>query len=202
MTLLFILLTAQALLGAFDNIWHHEITERLPSKRSASGELTLHAARELIYAAILLQLGWLELHGAWTVLLAAALIIEVIITMADFLLEDRTRRLPPFERILHTILAINFGMILITFAPILSHWWNRAFPRSSSGQHWERCRSYWWTDREWSLRERSPQVSHSNFRTWVEHSNTCSDTPRPPTAPTKLRPISTTTANARYAAPR
>ena len=123
MTLLFILMTAQALLGAFDNIWHHEITERLPSKRSASGELTLHAARELIYAAILLQLGWLELHGAWTVLLAAALTIEVIITMADFLLEDRTRRLPPFERILHTILAINFGMILITFAPILSHWW-------------------------------------------------------------------------------
>jgi uncharacterized protein len=124
MTLLFILLTAQALLGAVDNIWHHEITERLPSKRSASGELTLHAARELIYAAILLQIGWLELHGAWTLLLAAALIIEVIITMADFLLEDRTRRLPPFERILHTILAINFGMILITFAPILAHWWS------------------------------------------------------------------------------
>jgi uncharacterized protein len=124
MTVLFTLLTVQALLGAFDNIWHHEITERFASKRSASGELTLHAARELIYAAVLLQLGWLELHGAWALLLAAALIIEVIITMADFLLEDRTRHLPPFERILHTILAINFGMILITFAPILTHWWS------------------------------------------------------------------------------
>jgi uncharacterized protein (TIGR01777 family) len=125
MTLVFILLSVQALLGAFDNLWHHEITERLPAKRSASGELALHSARELIYAVILFQLGWLELHGVWALLLAAALIIEIIITMADFLLEDRTRRLPPFERILHTILAINFGMILITFAPILTHWWSQ-----------------------------------------------------------------------------
>ncbi len=125
MTLVFILLTAQALLGAFDNIWHHEITERLPSKRSASGELALHSARELIYAAVLLQLGWLELHGTWVLLLAVALIVEIAITMADFLLEDRTRRLPPFERILHTILAINFGMILITLAPILAQWWSQ-----------------------------------------------------------------------------
>ena len=93
MTLVFILLSAQALLGAFDNLWHHEITEQLPSKRSASGELALHSARELIYAVILLQLGWLELHGMWALLLAAALIVEIIITMADFLLEDRTRRL-------------------------------------------------------------------------------------------------------------
>jgi uncharacterized protein len=124
MTLLFNLLTAQALLGAFDNIWHHEITERLPSKRSASGELTLHAARDLIYAIVFLQLGWLEMHGVWATLLAATLIIEIVITMTDFLTEDRTRRLPPFERILHTVLAINFGMILFALAPILMHWWS------------------------------------------------------------------------------
>ena len=52
MTLVFNLLSAQALLGAFDNLWHHEIKERLPSRRSAAGELALHTARELIYALV------------------------------------------------------------------------------------------------------------------------------------------------------
>ena len=125
MTLVLNLLSAQALLGAFDNLWHHEITERLPSKRSAASELALHSARELIYAVVLIQLGWFALQGSWSFLLAAALVTEIVITLADFVLEDRTRRLPPSERILHTILAINFGMILIAFAPTLAQWWSR-----------------------------------------------------------------------------
>ena len=44
MNLLFALITAQALMGAFDNLWHHEISERLPAKRSAAFETGLHAA--------------------------------------------------------------------------------------------------------------------------------------------------------------
>ena len=39
---IFTLLTAQALLGAFDHVWNHEINEHLPSRRSAAGEITLH----------------------------------------------------------------------------------------------------------------------------------------------------------------
>jgi uncharacterized protein len=38
---------------------------------------------------------------------------------------DRRRRLSAFERILHTLLAINFGMMLVACAPILSRWWLR-----------------------------------------------------------------------------
>src|SRR6201995_2306569 len=105
MFFVFALITTQVLLGAFDNLWHHEITERLPAKRSAAGELTLHAARELIYGVVLFLLAWYELHGAWVLILAALLATEILITLADFVLEDRTRRLPPFERILHTLLA-------------------------------------------------------------------------------------------------
>jgi hypothetical protein len=37
----FILLTIQALLGAI-NLWHHEITERLPARRGVGSELSLH----------------------------------------------------------------------------------------------------------------------------------------------------------------
>lgn len=125
MTVLFALLTVQALLGALDNFWHHEFTERLPAKRSAAGELTLHAMREFIYAYVFIQLAWLEPHGVWALVLAAALAIEVCITVADFILEDRTRRLAATERTLHTLMAINFGMILITFAPAIGQWWSQ-----------------------------------------------------------------------------
>jgi uncharacterized protein len=137
MNMLFALLIVQALLGALDNFWHHEFTERLPAKRSAAGELTLHAAREFIYAWVFIQLAWFEPHGIWAAVLAAALAIEAFITVADFLVEDRTRHLAPTERVLHSIMAINFGMILITFVPVVSHWWSQptAFAHVSHGAY-------------------------------------------------------------------
>jgi uncharacterized protein (TIGR01777 family) len=139
MTAVFALLVLQTLMGGFDNLWHHEITERLPTKRAAAGELALHAARELIYTAVFLQLAWLEPRGAWALLLLALLGLEIGITLADFVLEDRTRRLPPLERVLHTVLAINFGVLLAVLAPQLLAWWGQATllaPVSHGGLSW------------------------------------------------------------------
>ena len=124
MTWVFPLLLLQTLLGGFDNLWHHEITERLPAKRSASGELALHATREFIYSVVLLLLAWFEPRGIWTCLLIVLLALEIVITLADFVVEDRTRRLPPLERVLHTILAINFGVVLSALTPALITWWS------------------------------------------------------------------------------
>jgi uncharacterized protein (TIGR01777 family) len=124
MELLFTLITVQTLLGALDNLWHHEITERLPSKRSASDELTLHATREALYGFVFIALAWFAWHGWWAVLLAGVFAIEIVITIADFLVEDRTRRLPRFERVLHTVLAVNYGVVLAVLAPILFAWWS------------------------------------------------------------------------------
>ena len=42
MTIVFVLLTVQSLLGAFDNFWHHELEARLPQRISARHELRLH----------------------------------------------------------------------------------------------------------------------------------------------------------------
>jgi uncharacterized protein (TIGR01777 family) len=123
MNLLFTLITVQALLGAFDNLWHHEITQRLPAKRAAACETGLHAARELLYAFIFFALAWYEWRGAWALLLAAVVIAEIPITLLDFVVEDRTRRLPALERVLHTILAINLGLVLALLAPTLLHWY-------------------------------------------------------------------------------
>lgn len=125
MTLVFNLLIVQVLLGGFDNLWHHEITERLPAKRSAATELTLHTAREMLYAWIFFQFAWLELHGAWALLVPAVLAAEIAITLADFVVEDRTRHLPAFERVLHTILAITMGMLLTALVSVLTNWWSQ-----------------------------------------------------------------------------
>jgi uncharacterized protein len=124
-TLFFTLLILQTLLGGFDNLWHHEVTERLPAKRSAAHELTLHAARELVYGGLFIQLAWFEFRGSWSILVVTLLAVEIVITLADFVIEDRTRRLPPLERVLHTLLAINYGMMLVAFSPTLRDWWSQ-----------------------------------------------------------------------------
>ncbi|HVY03684.1 MAG TPA: hypothetical protein VG983_08520, partial [Caulobacterales bacterium] len=122
MTLFLSFLAVQALVGALDNLLHHEITEKLPSRASARAELALHAARELIYAGIFLIVAWIAPLGLFAWALLGVLLIEVAITMADFIEEDRTRTLPPFERVLHTFLAVNFGIVLSLAAPLWAEW--------------------------------------------------------------------------------
>ena len=92
MTLVFSLFTVQTLLGALDSLWNHEISARLTQRRGARLELALHAARSFPYAFLFLALAWREWHGAWAVLIIAVLLLEAVITAADFVIEDRTRR--------------------------------------------------------------------------------------------------------------
>ena len=54
MTIALYILAFQTILGALDNVLHHELTERLPSKPSARFELALHSAREGIYGILFL----------------------------------------------------------------------------------------------------------------------------------------------------
>ena len=122
MNAVFAILAVQALLGGFDNFWHHELHARLPQRASARHELALHAAREAVYGIVFLGLAWTEWHGLLALLLGALLLAEVGITLADFLEEDRSRKLPPFERVLHTVLALTYGLFLATLAPRLADW--------------------------------------------------------------------------------
>ncbi len=125
MTTIFFLLTVQAFLGAFDNLWHHEWQAKLPQRPSARKELALHAVREAIYGTVFMGLAWGRWHGVFAALLALLLALELVVTLADFLEEDRTRQLPAFERVLHTVLTISYGLFLGLFAPILWAWWQQ-----------------------------------------------------------------------------
>jgi uncharacterized protein (TIGR01777 family) len=122
MTAVLAMLTLQCVLGGFDNLWHHEITEKLPLKPAARRELALHTVREFLYAMIFTTIAWARWQGLWTFILIAVLAIEIAVTLGDFIVEDRTRQLPWLERVLHTVLAINFGAILAIWWPELRQW--------------------------------------------------------------------------------
>ena len=125
MTRVLILMVIQGALGAFDNLWHHEIKEALPSRPEARQELALHAVREFLYGIVFLVTAWFAWNGLWATVLITILGIEIFVTLADFVIEDKTRKLPPLERVTHAILALNYGAIIALWMPQLGIWFAR-----------------------------------------------------------------------------
>lgn len=122
MTILLLIMTIQGCMGAFDTLYHHEFTERLPWKASASQELWIHGVRNFFYGVIFCSLGWIAWGGWMAWLFAAMLLGEIGLTLWDFVVEDNSRKLPASERITHTVLAINYGVVLSLLLPQLLRW--------------------------------------------------------------------------------
>ena len=116
------LLVLQGVLGALDTLVNHELIEALPRRREARSELPLHSAREAVYAALFLGVGWFAWLGAFAAVIAVLLVAEVAITISDELVENRIRVLPQNERALHVLLTLNFGAIIALSVPMLADW--------------------------------------------------------------------------------
>jgi uncharacterized protein (TIGR01777 family) len=112
----------QIAMGGFDTLYHHELTQHLAWRPSQAGELRLHGVRNLAYSAMFLALGWSEPHGLAAIALLALMGGELFITLWDFVEEDRTRQLPATERVLHTLLTLNYGIVLAMLFPMLARW--------------------------------------------------------------------------------
>jgi uncharacterized protein (TIGR01777 family) len=110
------LMAFQGCLGAFDTLYHHELTEALPGRSSARRELSIHSVRAMIYCALFIGLSSWRFHGWWAAALLLVFAIEIVLTLWDFVVEDRTRLLPATERITHTVLAINGGAFIALLA--------------------------------------------------------------------------------------
>jgi len=113
--------------GAFDTLYYHEWRARLPARGRAVGtELRLHAFRDVIYAILFSTLPTVQWRGGWMVVLLALLIAEIVITLWDFVVEDRVRKplggVYPGERITHALMGINYGAMLACLAPTLWLW--------------------------------------------------------------------------------
>ena len=122
MEILLILLSIQGFIGAYDSIYHHDFKERLSLKSTAKNELKIHSIRSVLYSIVFLSFGWMEWHGWLALVFVAILVIELILTLWDFVEEDRSRVLPATERVTHTLLALNFGAIVALFVPGLLRW--------------------------------------------------------------------------------
>ncbi len=110
------LMAAQGCLGAFDTVYHHELTEALPRRDTARTELAIHALRAALYSALFIGLSSWQFHGWWAVAVIVVFAVEIGLTLWDFVVEDRTRLLPATERVTHTVLAINGGAFLALLA--------------------------------------------------------------------------------------
>jgi hypothetical protein len=116
------LLLAQGALGAFDTLYYHEYKLRLPHQPHAGRELKLHAFRDFVYALLFGTIGWLTWNGLLAYAFVALLLLEIAITLADFLEEDRIRKLPPGERVMHAVMGIVYGLFLAYLLPNVLKW--------------------------------------------------------------------------------
>ena len=120
------LLAIQGAFGAFDTIYYHEWRARLPALPGARPELRLHAARALVYGVLFAALPRFEWRGAWAYALAALLAAEILITLRDFVVEDRVRAslggVFAGERVTHALMAIIYGAMLANLLPALDAW--------------------------------------------------------------------------------
>jgi len=115
-------MAAQGLLGAFDTVYHHELTEALPNRSTARTELAIHATRAAIYGVLFVGLSNWQWHGMFAVALIAFFAVEIVLTLWDFVIEDQTRLLPATERVTHTVLAINGGAFIVLLALNVPAW--------------------------------------------------------------------------------
>jgi hypothetical protein len=122
-----LLLALQGVIGAFDTVYYHEWKARLPGLGlQAASELRLHAARDALYAIIFATLPWLAWQGLWAVALIAVLVAEIVLTMADFIVEISVRK--PLgdvyggERLTHAAMGILYGAMLAKLYPTMRGW--------------------------------------------------------------------------------
>jgi len=121
-TALWIFITLQIIMGGTDTLFHHELTEKLAWRPKQANELRLHAIRNIFYAVIFFGLATVQPGGIWAYIIITALLIEFLITLRDFVEEDLTRKLPISERMLHTILTANYGVVLALLIPVMWKW--------------------------------------------------------------------------------
>lgn len=127
MTRVSVFLAVLGTLGAADTLYYHEWRARLPALgRAAAPELRLHAARDFIYALLFAALPSLAFQGGLVAPLVLLLLAEIVITLRDFVVEDRVRKpiggVYPGERVMHGVMGIVYGAMLANLAPLLPSW--------------------------------------------------------------------------------
>jgi hypothetical protein len=110
------------MVGASDTLYYHEYKLRLPYTKTARKELKLHAVRDFSYCIVFGSLAWKTWNGLLIIPLAMLFLFEIWVTMTDFLEEDKTRKLPGGERVMHALMGIVYGVFLALLFPHAVGW--------------------------------------------------------------------------------
>ncbi len=121
------LLALQGVIGAFDTLYFHEWRARLPGGVPATApELRLHAWRDFFYAVLFGTLPWIAWAGSWTAVLVLVIMVEIVLTFSDFVVEIRARRflgdVYGGERVTHAIMGIVYGAMIAELLPTILAW--------------------------------------------------------------------------------
>jgi hypothetical protein len=130
MTTALYLLATLGVLGAFDTFYYHEWRARLPALgKSVSAESKLHPWRDFVYAVLFCTLPWIAWRGHCALVLAGFLLVEIVLTLWDFLVEDWIRKplggVYSGERIMHAVMGIVYGAMLVFLLRTIAAWWSR-----------------------------------------------------------------------------
>ncbi|MGD8572850.1 MAG: TIGR01777 family protein, partial [Gammaproteobacteria bacterium] len=63
MDLILTLIIAQAFIGAYDTIYHHDLREGLPFRPTAALELKIHSMRSFLYSVLFFTMAWSQPRG-------------------------------------------------------------------------------------------------------------------------------------------
>src|SRR5262245_13345301 len=123
------LLAVQGLVGAFDTLYYHEWRARLPGRVPGTApELKLHAVRDFLYAVLFGTLPWLAWQGLWVLVLGAVLLTEIVLTLADFVVEMRVRKplgdVYGADLVALAVKVCIFGAMVANLFPVLWSWWS------------------------------------------------------------------------------
>ena len=110
------------MLGASDAMYYHEYKLRLPYTPTARKELRLHAIRDFSYCIASGSLAWTTWNGLFLIPPVMIFLFEVWVAMTDFLEEDKTRKLPAGERVMHGVMGIVYGIFLALLFPHALGW--------------------------------------------------------------------------------
>lgn len=129
MEMALMIMMAQGVLGAFDTLYYHEFVCRLPVHGpKVGGELRLHAFRDFVYGLLFLSLPFVKWQGAFSVVLALLILLEICITIWDFNIEVIEREeiggVANKERALHLIMAVVYGFFLAHLLPLMWDWFS------------------------------------------------------------------------------
>lgn len=105
-------LIVQALLGAFDTVWYHEVHLGLAGRPACAREVRLHGLRALTYAGLFVAVATTHFRGPWVLLYGLPLAAELVLTLLDFAEEARSRGpglFPAGERVTHLVMAAVHG---------------------------------------------------------------------------------------------